>query len=148
MKSFAKSLFLSALVFPLLLAGCDAELSPAAKFRAKIDGYAVDLAGAIQIAGGAVSGGVVIDAEYDDDRWEVEVVSGELRTRVKVDPMTGVASILSDRAATAEELEAAALVGSAHVLRRGARRREGGRSGRAALRDQGRRRHVRGRSRR
>lgn len=113
MKSLTKSLFLSALVFPLLLAGCDAELSSATKFRSKIDGFTVDLNGAIDLASGVVAGGVVIDAEYDDDRWEVEVVSGTTRTRVKVNPSTGVTGILSERPATAEELAAAELVASA-----------------------------------
>lgn len=113
MKSLAKSLFLSALAFPLLLAGCDAELATATKFRSKIDGYAIDLNGAIDLASGVVEGGVVIDAEYDDDRWEVEVVAGETRTRVKVHPMTGVTGILSERPASAEELAAAELVANA-----------------------------------
>ena len=112
MKTLKKLIIGASLVLSLAAAGCDsAGISPA-EFREQVAGYDVDLAGAIELAAGAVSG-VVVDAEYDDGRWEVEVVSGTSRIRVAVDPQTGATDVVSTRAADAEELAAAALLQSA-----------------------------------
>jgi hypothetical protein len=110
MKSLTKLSILSAMVLPLVLAGCDlASISPS-EFRSKVAAFDVDLASAMELASAAVADGVVVDAEYDDARWEVEVVSGSNRVRVAVDPSSGETRVLSTRAADAEELAAAQLV--------------------------------------
>jgi hypothetical protein len=116
MKSSIKSLFLPALALalPLLLAGCDtASTAAATKFRAKIAAYDVKLPSAIEIAERVEGGAVVIDAAYDDDRWEVVLVSGGKRTRVAVDPMTGAIEQLSQGPASSQDIQMAELVANA-----------------------------------
>ena len=112
MKSLTKLTFGTCLALMLAASGCDvAGISPT-EFRSQVAGYEIDLVTAMDLAA-AAAGGVVVDAEYDDGRWEVEAVVGASRVRVAVDPQTGGTKVLSTRPADAEELAAIELLQTA-----------------------------------